>query len=62
MPSGRASNGESAPNPVADDDNVERLSNEFKTQVDVAKARISERYGKLVGEARTLDAQLDDKD
>jgi hypothetical protein len=36
------------PQPGAYDEDVERLSNELKQQVKRAKARISDRYGKLM--------------
>jgi len=45
---------ESAPKPSATEDEVERLSEDLKQQVELAKDRISDRYGKLM-ETRSFE-------
>ncbi len=45
---------ESVSPPLAPDDQIERLSEQLKQEVELAKERISDRYGKLM-EPRTFD-------
>ena len=45
---------DSSSQPDAREEDVERLSEDFKQQVELAKARISDRYGKLM-ETRSFE-------
>ncbi len=54
MPGGRVS--EQSSDTAAGEQDVERLSNELRRQVDAAKARISERYAKLMRRGKDREA------